>query len=414
MNDLSKRVLITGISGFVGPLLAKKLLSLGYEVYGFYKRRADGYVPIRLRLLGLHNSIKLIEGDLSIMSSVIASLRESEPDVVFHLGAQSFVPRSFKDPIETYHVNTMGTIYLLEGIRLLDLDSKFIFAGSSEEYGLQFIDKRHYQAMKEKYGIIYPEPEKLPELPIDENNPLRPLSPYATSKVHGDFSTRNYYYSYGIKGIVSRAFNHEGPGRGPEFVTSAIVIQVLELIYGKRDYLRIGNVNAFRDWSHVNDVIDAYILLSEKGNPGDVYVVGSRRTNSVLSFILLTLKEFGYITEKLETLDGSITVKDPIEECGEKFFGLNFFKTKVDCMLLQGELEFELKHKGIKLYTSKGTVTVKFDPSKFRPSDVPILLSNPEKIMSLGWRINHSLSDIIKDQVAYYSDMELRKSIKPK
>ncbi len=400
-----RRALVTGVTGFVGPYLAKKLLEHGYEVYGLVRRRAEGYNYQRLAETGILNQVKLVEGDLTNFTSLLFALDKAEPDVIFHLASQSFVPHSFTNPLETFHVNSLGTQNLLEAVRLKDLDCKVVFAGSSEEYGLQIISEKHYESVLRRFKTIHPTPAKIPELPIDEDNPLRPLSPYAVSKVHGDFLMRNYYYSYGIKTIVSRAFNHEGAGRGPHFVTSSIVRQCVRLKFGEADKLYIGNVNAFRDWSHVDDIVEGYMLLAEKGVPGGVYVLGSARTNSVLTYMLLTLEKLGYEVKEVETLNGDKKVKDPLERDYEKAFGLSFEKTKIDRLMLNRELEFELEDKGIRVKTSKGDIIVEFDPSRFRPVDVPILLSNPKKaVEELGFKPIRRLTDIIRDQVNYYLD----------
>ncbi|MBA7490687.1 GDP-mannose 4,6-dehydratase [subsurface metagenome] len=218
MNWGNKNVLITGISGFVGSYIARYLLGQGASLYGFVRRRADGTRSKNLRDIEAH--VKLIEGDLTDISSLAFALDESKPDIVFHLGSQSFVPRSFTHPLETLEVNTIGTANLLEAVRLKDLDPIIVFAGSSEEYGLALSSEKQYEIVKKKYGTIYPEPEEIPELPINEKNPLRPMSPYAVSKIQGDYLMRNYYCSYGMKTIVSRGFNQEGAGRGIMFVTS--------------------------------------------------------------------------------------------------------------------------------------------------------------------------------------------------
>ncbi len=134
---MDKRVLVSGVTGFVGPHLAKKLLNLGYEVYGLFRRKADGGKPKRLVETNLIGDVKLLEGDVTDLTSMIFALDKSQPDIIFHLAAQSFVPRSFSDTLETFRINSLGTQNLLEAIRFKDLDCKVIFAGSSEEYGLQ-------------------------------------------------------------------------------------------------------------------------------------------------------------------------------------------------------------------------------------------------------------------------------------
>jgi len=403
------RALITGITGFVGPYLARKLLDLDYEVYGLFRRRADGNVPKRLIETGIIDKIKLVEGDVTDLTSLLFALDKAQPDVIFHLASQSYVPRSFVDPLETFRVNSLGTQNLLEAVRLKDLDCKIVFAGSSEEYGLQIASEKHYKWALNKYGTVSPEPERIPELPINEKNPLRPMSPYAVSKVHGDFLMRNYYHAYSLKTIVSRAFNHEGAGRGHEFVTSVIVRQCVSLKFGELDKITIGNINVFRDWTHVEDIVNGYILLAEKGKLGDVYVQGSMRTNSVLTYILLTLQHLGYNVEEIETLKGEKKIKEPAEISNDRFFNTNFPKTKVDALMLRGELEYTLEDGGIRIKTDKGNITVAFDKSRFRPAEVPILMSDTRKIQELGFKATKSLEDIIRDQVNYYLNPENRK-----
>jgi GDPmannose 4,6-dehydratase len=301
-------------------------------------------------------------------------------------------------------VNALGTVNLLEAARTKSLDPTIVFAGSSEEYGLAIISQQQYQEVTSKYGAIFPEPERIPELPITETNPLRPLSPYAVSKVFGDYIMRNYHSSYGMKTIVSRGFNHEGPARGKMFVTSAITYQVMKLKRGEIDKLTIGNVNAFRDWSHINDIVKGYCLLTEHGRPGEVYNQGSQRTNSVLSYVLLSLESAGYAITKIQTIKGDKVVDNPTEINSSEAFGLRFDKTKVDKLMLEGKLEFHPSDVGITITTDKGEVTVEFDQQRFRPADVPILLCNTAKIQKLGFEICHSLKDIINDQLNYFLD----------
>jgi len=404
-----KRVLITGITGFVGPYLAKRLLDLDCEVYGLFRRRADGNVPKRLVETGILDRIRLVEGDVTDLTSLLFALDKAQPDLIFHLASQSYVPRSFADPLETFRVNSLGTQNLLEAIRLKDLDCKIVFAGSSEEYGLQIASEGHYERMLREHGAIFPEPERIPELPINETNPLRPMSPYAVSKVHGDLLMRNYYHAYGLKTVVSRAFNHEGAGRGHEFVTSTVVRQCVELKMGEADRIVIGNVNVFRDWSHVEDIVDGYMLLAERGRDGDVYVQGSMRTNSVLTYMLLTLQQLGYEVEEVETLKGEKRVKDPADISSESFFNAEFVKTKVDELMLRGELEYALEDEGLRIKTDKGHITVLFDRSRFRPAEVPILMSDTGKIRQIGFKVTRSLEDIIRDQINYYLNPENRR-----
>jgi GDPmannose 4,6-dehydratase len=406
---MCKRALITGVTGFVGPYLAQNLLSLDHEVYGLIRPRADGAKPKRLIEMNLVDRVKSVEGDITNLTSLLFALDKSEPDVIFHLASESYIPKSFFDPLETFSVNCLGTQNLLEAVRLKDLDCKIIFAGSSEEYGLQMASEKHYSWCLNKYKVISPEPKKIPELPVDESNFLRPMSPYAVSKVYGDFLMRNYFHAYGIKSIVSRAFNHEGAGRGHEFVTSTIVRQCIMLKYGEVDKIILGDVNVFRDWSHVEDVVKGYILLADKGVPGHVYVQGSMRTNSVLTYILLTLQHLGYEVKEVEALGGGKQVGNPVEINYSKFFGFEFEKTLVDELMLNGDFEYALEDKGILMKTNKGNIRVEFDPRRFRPAEVPILMSDTKKIQQLGFKAKKTLKDIIRDQVNYYLNPQNRR-----
>lgn len=398
----NKSVLITGISGFVGSRMAKSLLDLGAEVYGFMRPRSDGVAPQTLRMLGIENKVHLIEGDLNNLSSIERALSVSDPDLIFHLGGQSFIPSSFENPLETMSSNCCGTANFMEAIRIKSLDPVVVFAGSSEEYGLVISSNDQYEKAKARYGIVFPEPQKIPELPIAETNPLRPMSPYAISKLYGDYLMRNYRHSYGVKTIVSRAFNHEGAGRGSLYVTSIITSQIKMLKLGKLESITIGNVNAFRDWSHVEDVINGYQLLAERGRYGDVYNQGSMRTNSVMSYLLLSLAEAGYPVSRIKTFKGEKEVDDPIETDNSEIFGVGFEKTRIDEMMLRGKLEFSGKDGGVVAYTGSKKIKIIFDQGRFRTAEVPITLSSTEKIRSLGFKAKHSLRDIIRNQLNYY------------
>ena len=402
MKWVDKNILITGISGFVGPYLAEELLKRGTNVYGLVRKRADGSKPKNPVDRGIIENVTLIEGDLADITSLASALDISAPDFVFHLASQSYVPRSFTHPLETVEINCIGTANLLEAIRIKNFNPIFVFAGSSEEYGLVFSSEKQYDEIKEKYKVIFPEPEKIPELPIKETNPLRPMSPYAVTKVLGDNLVRNYYHSYGMKTIVSRAFNHEGAGRGTMFVTSVVTSQVMKIKFGETDRIIIGNVNAFRDWSHIRDAVKGYCRLSENGRHGDVYNQGSMRTNSVLSYILLSLEKAGWNIEKIESIKNNKVVLNPTERDYSEILGIKFEKTIVDKMILEGTLEFDLKDKGIYVYTDKGKILIEFDEKRFRPAEVPILLSDTKKIQELGVIGEHSLEDIIGDQLNYF------------
>lgn len=402
MELKNKNIFITGISGFVGSYMAKYLLNQGASVFGLIRRRADGSIPQNIKYLGIESEATFVEGDIRDISSIASALDRAKPNIVFHFAAQSFIPRSFSSPWETMEVNCLGTANLLEAIRTKGLAPTIVFAGSSEEYGLVILSDSQYQRIMSKYGTIFPPPASIPELPITEGNPLRPMSPYAVSKVYADYLMRNYYMSYGLRTVVSRGFNHEGAGRGHMFVTSVITHQVMQLKRGEIDRIVIGNVNAFRDWSYITDILEGYCLLAERGKYGEVYNQGSQRTNSVLGYLLLSLECAGYAIDRIKTINGNKVVQNPTELDNSEMFGLRFDKTKVDKLMLEGALEFQPSDIGIVAITDKGKITIEFDKERFRPADAPILLSDTTKIQELGFQTKHSLKDIINDQLNYF------------
>jgi GDP-4-dehydro-6-deoxy-D-mannose reductase len=246
-----QRVLITGITGFAGSHLAEYFLRerRGTEVFGTYRWRSR-----RENIEGIESRIRLVECDLSDAVAVRHVLETSRPDAIFHLAAQSFVPASWVAPLQTLHDNVAGQANLFEGIRSLGLDPAIQIACSSEEYGLVLPD----------------------EVPIKETNPLRPLSPYAVSKVTQDFLAYQYFMSYGIRAVRTRGFNHTGPRRGEVFVTSNFAKQVASIEAGIQEpVIRVGNLDAVRDFTDVRDMVRGYVLAAEKGKPGEVYNLAS-------------------------------------------------------------------------------------------------------------------------------------------
>jgi GDPmannose 4,6-dehydratase len=219
---------------------------------------------------------------------------------------------------------------------------------------------------------------------------------------------RNYYHSYGLNTVVSRAFNHEGAGRGLMFVTSVITNQIMKLKFNEIDHISIGNINAFRDWSHVKDIVKGYLLLAEKGVSGEVYNQGSMRTNSVLSYILLGLEQAGWEVKRIKTMNNEKIIENPTEINNSEIFGINFDKTKVDQLMLEDQLEYSLSDKGIIVETDKEDIKIQFDSERFRPAEVPILLADTSKIEKLGCKIEYSLSDVINDQLNYFIKKENR------
>ena len=345
------RVCITGITGFVGSHLAAQLAHDGNEVYGLMRRTSESKLPGRL---WGETQILYKYGDITNYYSVIKFLSESQPDLIYHLASQSFVPESMSNPLATYETTLNGTLYLLEAMRnVCPSSTRLVFAGSSEEYGVQFDTQSDYVEYTKEHGNSFPEPIKYPETPINEDNVLRPQSPYAVAKAASDYACRNYAQTYGLKTIVHRCFNVEGAGRGHHFATASIVRQLVGLKLGEINTVKVGNVHSKRDWSHVDDIIDAYILLGQRGKAGEVYVSGSGIQYSIAQFIQLVDNKLG------------------IDSCGH----------------------------------------VVVDNSLKRKTDVTNLLADPTKIKQLGWSPCKTIDDIIQDLIHYYLVPEHRNNV---
>jgi GDP-4-dehydro-6-deoxy-D-mannose reductase len=250
------RMLITGTTGFVGSHMAEFALARGVEVYGACRWRSNTEHVEHLRA-----RIQRVEADLRDLTSVQEMLEVSKPDQIVHLAGQSQVMTSWHAPAETLSTNAIGQVNLLEALRHRGTPfPRILIAGSSEEYGRVQED----------------------ELPVTEDCPLRPLSPYAVSKVTQDLLGYQYFQSYGIPCIRARAFNHEGPRRGELFVTSAFARQIAEIEQGLQEpVIQVGNLKARRDYTDVRDIVRGYALLLDQGAPGEVYNLCSGRAWSV-------------------------------------------------------------------------------------------------------------------------------------
>ena len=381
------RAFITGVTGFVGSWLAKRLLEEGWEVYGLIRGRSDGSKLTRLKILGIDDKVRLVYGDMTDSVSLQRAVSRVEPEIVFHLAAQSFVGRSFEAPLESFNINATGTVRLLEAVRHFAPEAKVIVAGSSEEYGKQFLTREQWEAS----GRPYPEPARYPELPIREENPLRPVSPYALSKVAEDYACRSYAMMYGLRCIPLRPFNTEGPLRGEHFVTANIVKQLMAVKRGEKGHVELGNVAAMRDWSHIDDIVEAYLLAATRlERYGEPYNVGSGRMYSVLSFLLRAYAViFGEEAESVaiggRELDAR-SVDDYILEHwrrGEEPFRPNM------TIIVKGRTR---------------SLPVELRPERLRPADVPHLQADSTKFRSAtGWRPRKTLDDIIVDLARYYS-----------
>jgi GDP-4-dehydro-6-deoxy-D-mannose reductase len=312
------RLLITGITGFVGSHMAEYALAQGAQVFGSarWRSRVENIEHLRDR-------IDLIDCDLRDVSAVRRLLSIASPTHVIHLAAQSFVGSSWHMPAETMTTNTACQINLLENIRELKLIPRFLVVGTSEEYGL-----------------VYPD-----ECPIRETNQLRPLSPYAVSKVAQDLMGFQYFRSYGLPIIRARAFNHEGPRRGEVFVTSNFAKQVAEIEAGLREpIIHVGDLKPSRDYSDVRDIVRGYWMLLERGDPGEVYNLCSGRTWTI-----------------------------------------------------QRVLEFYLD-----LSRTKG-IAIQVDPDRLRPSDVMVLEGDPSKIhKALQWQTEIPFERTLTDLLEYW------------
>lgn len=315
------RVLITGITGMAGSHLAEYCLSLGdVEVVGTVRWRSP-----RENIAGIADRVRLVDCDLRDQAGVRRLLEQVQPEAIFHLAAQSYVPASWSGPADTLTTNVLGQVHLLEAMRDLGMtDVPMQIAGSSEEYGL-----------------VLPE-----ETPIKETNPLRPLSPYAVSKVTQDMLGWQYNRSFGLRTVRTRAFNHEGPRRGEVFVTSNFAKQIALIEVGKQQpILEVGNLEARRDWHDVRDTVVAYWKAAFEGEPGEVYNIG-----------------------------------------------------RGEALSIQGMLD-------ILLSMAKVDVEVRPVPERMRPSDVELLLCDPTKFHDrTGWAPTIPLDQTLRDTLEYWRE----------
>lgn len=260
-----KRALITGVTGQDGFYLAKFLKEKGYEVYGMYRRSS---LDVGERIDEIIKNITLVEGDITDPHSIIRILQEIKPQEVYHLASQSFVPSSWTQPLATAEMTALGTLNMLEGIRLVDKNIKFYQASSSEMFG------------------------KVVETPQNENTPLYPRSPYGVAKVYAYWITKNYRESYGIHASNGILFNHESPKRGKQFVTRKISHSVAKIKLGLQEYFEIGNLDSKRDWGFAGDFVEAMWLMLQKDN-SECYVISTGETHSVREFVEESFKAVG-------------------------------------------------------------------------------------------------------------------------
>lgn len=315
---MAKTAFITGITGQDGAYLAQLLLSQGYRVCGLVRRSSTAEASdLRLRWLGIAGDVELIDGDLTDLSGLLRTLKQVRPDEVYNLAAQSFVKSSWQQPILTGHVTALGVTNILEALRLEAPETRFYQASSSEMYGL------------------------IQEQMQSEITPFYPRSPYAVAKLYGHWITVNYRESFNLHASSGILFNHESPLRGIEFVTRKVTDGVARIKLGMSSELRLGNIDAKRDWGHARDYVRAMYLMLQQDQADD-YVVATGVTTTVRDMCRIAFDQVG------------LNMNDHLV----------------------------------------------IDPELFRPAEVDVLLGNPAKARAkLGWTPETTLDEMIQEMV---------------
>ena len=346
---MKKIALVTGITGQDGAYLAELLLSKGYEVHGI-KRRSSLINTQRIDHLyeDLHEEdVKFIlhYGDLSDSTNIIRIIQEVQPDEIYNLGAMSHVKVSFDEPEYTAQVDGIGTLRILEAVRLLGLIKK---------------TKIYQASTSELYGLVQ-------EVPQSETTPFYPRSPYAVAKMYAYWITVNYREAYNMFAVNGILFNHESPLRGETFVTRKITRAVAQIAYGKQDKLYLGNLDAQRDWGHAKDYVEAMWLILQQEVPED-YVIATGITTRVREFVRMAFAEVGI----------------EVEFSGE---GINEIGKVKACNNSNYQVEI-------------GKEVVAIDPKYFRPTEVELLIGDPTKSKTkLGWQPKYDLPALVKDMM---------------
>lgn len=350
-----KKALITGITGQDGAYLAELLLKKGYEVHGI-KRRSSLFNTDRIDHLYQDPHIDnrnfiLHFGDLSDSTNLIRIIQQVQPDEIYNLGAMSHVKVSFDTPEYTANVDAVGSLRLLEAIRILKLENK---------------TKLYQASTSELYG-------KVQEIPQSEKTPFYPRSPYAVAKMYGYWITVNYREAYGIYACNGILFNHESPLRGETFVTRKITRAVSKIALGLQDNLFLGNLNAKRDWGHAKDYVEAMYLILQQPEPDD-YVIATGKTTEVREFVRMAFKEVGI---EIEFKGTGIDEKGYVVACTNPTYQVEI-----------------------------GKEVVAVDPRYFRPTEVDLLIGDPTKSNTkLGWTPKYDLKALVKDMME--SDIKL-------
>lgn len=274
-----KKALITGITGQDGAYLAQFLLGKGYEVFGVIRRSSHrGVEDHRLRWLGIADKVTLLDGDLADLSSLIRIVQTTQPDEIYNLAAQSFVASSWRQPLLTSDITAVGVTKILEAMRLVAPEAHFYQASSSEMYGL------------------------IQEPVQNEATPFYPRSPYAVAKLYGHWITVNYRESFGLHASSGILFNHESPLRGVEFVTRKVTSTVARIKLGKVGELRLGNIDAKRDWGHARDYVRAMWLMLQQEKADD-YVIATGRCTTVRDMCRIAFDHVGLDMDKYLVID---------------------------------------------------------------------------------------------------------------
>jgi len=375
-----KKALVTGITGQDGAYLARFLLDKGYEVHGI-KRRSSQFNTKRIDAIyqGVHAKNKrffLHYGDLTDSANIIRLVQKIQPDELYNLGAQSHVQVSFEAPEYTANVDALGTLRVLEAVRLLGLEKK----------------TRIYQAStSELYGLIQ-------EMPQKESTPFYPRSPYACAKIYSYWITVNYREAYDMYACNGILFNHESPLRGETFVTRKITRALPRIVFGMKDCLYMGNINALRDWGHARDYVAMMWLMLQQDYPED-FVIATGEQHSVREFIDESAGNLG-LTLAWEG--------EGVSETGKVVaFDQNVLVALLDRQM-QGEtsatkeafIEEMLKTVVSNPALNPGSVIVRIDPRYFRPTEVETLLGDPSKAKAkLGWEPKIRFSELAREMV---------------
>ncbi|MDF0692708.1 GDP-mannose 4,6-dehydratase [Aquirufa ecclesiirivi] len=355
MLQAQKVALITGITGQDGAYLAELLLGKGYRVHGI-KRRSSLINTQRIDHLYQDphvdsSNFHLHYGDLSDSTNIIRIIQEVQPDEIYNLGAMSHVKVSFDEPEYTAQVDGLGTLRILEAVRLLGLTQK---------------TKIYQASTSELYGLVQ-------EVPQSEKTPFYPRSPYAVAKIYGYWITVNYREAYQMFAVNGILFNHESPLRGETFVTRKITRGVSQIALGQQDKIYLGNLDAKRDWGHAKDYVEAMWLILQQEQPED-FVIATGITTTVRDFVIMAFNEVGI---ELEFKGTGIEEVALVKACHNPLY--------------QVEL---------------GKEVVAVDPRYFRPTEVELLIGDPTKAQTkLGWKLKYDLPALVKDMMS--SDIQL-------